>query len=1219
MQHTGRLARFAVGLILPVMFALVALPLRAQSLYGSIAGTVTDASGGVVPGATVTATNIGTNEKHTVKTGAAGEYRFVDLIPAVYKVEVQAPSFKRFVQDVVTVQVDTTIREDAALQIGAATETVEVTTEAPMLQTDSGSVGSEVEGKVVQEMPLDGRNSMNLLALVPGVVPESSTAGAAAGNANIHTYVNGWGNYSIGGGIANESANYIDGAPNNVLGGNPPALVPTQDMVQEFKVESNAVSAEYGHFGGGVVNMTTKSGTNAFHGSLYEYVRNTVLNTNDFVSDHNGLPKSPWHQNQYGAIVGGPIKRDRAFFEFSWEDYSLHKAQGNAMVVPTQAMRGDVSGSGGAILQAPTGPPAAAHQVADNSGKCTGIVNNYQGVTGQVFIPSSCFDPAANILKTFYAYPNQSPNAQGQNFVDQPLTGDDNYQYNGRVDYNLGKQRIFGRYTRWHLQDIGQDDFRGRPGNALHADFGSTGNETNNIVLGDTITLNSSTIADVRVSYMRDHFWNYGSNQGTFNVSALGGGYTSLATQVSYKEIPTFAIPGPDNISGPWDIPVGANQIDTYDAFSLNESLTKIAGKHTFKFGGESMLRDHSGIGNDPQYAGESTFLNAWSGTWTFGPSGPTQTGNGDEWASFMLGAFSGDTIHTVQNSFSIDWSHGAYFTDTWRATPKLTLNLGLRWEFPGGIYEKKDRATVILPNTIDPTDGSSAVNSQYPYLKTLLPGTLALTNSALYPSRDMSPSKWNLFGPRVSFGYGLSNSLVLRGGYGLSYIPPDMPTGLMAFDSPVNAANTSCSNPPFSISSTLANPFACQGGTIIQPLGRKDPYPMHVFLNAPVSSPVPTKNFPYMQQWNLALQKQWGSETVTVSYAGSKGTKLPNSGVFNGVSGSYTSINQLPYRYFGLGYNALSATAPCAALGGEVVAVAQCDLPFPQFSQGLFDTGKNDGGQDYEAIYLVYSKRFRSGGVINANYTYSHTVGDTDQPGFASGGGMQDFNNPKADKAVAAFDIPNRIIINYVLDLPFGKGQKWANSGGVANVIVGGWQVNGITTLQSGNPYSFSYNSSNTNLFYQSNNSTSPWGAGTPRPDILPGCNLKTSGSWFQKYNTANATGTVGNFFNAACLVPPGTQSWNAAQDDQQKMLFGNAPRNDDAVRSQFLDNFDFSAGKSTAIREGINLLFRAEFFNLFNHPVFGGGGAELGSGGYDQATPGSQRLVQLSLRLNF
>jgi hypothetical protein len=1176
--------------LLAAVFCLSSSQVKAQSSYGGITGTVTDASGAIVPNATVIATNTGTNEKHQAETSNSGDYRIVSLVPAIYKVEVGAPNFKKFVQTTLTVQVGTTTTLNVILQIGAASETVEVTTEAPLLQTESGAVGSQVEGKVVQEMPLNGRNVMNLLALVPGVVPQQSTSGAPAGNAALtgpfHTYVNGWGNYSIGGGIANESAQYIDGAGNNMLGGNSPALVMTQDMVQEFKVESGAVSAEYGHFGGGVINMTSKSGTNQFHGALYEYVRNTILNANDFTTNNTNaqrkasniplLPKSPFHQNQYGATIGGPIKKDKAFFMFSWENYSMHKSQGATFYVPTKAMRGEDS----------TYPNYAIVSKALPDGRCAGVVQGTgsNGVpVGSAGIPLSCISKVANVMKGFFAYPNQAADGQGKNFADQPQAGDDAYQYNVRFDQNLGsRQQIFGRYTKWHMQDIGENDFGGKPGNNIPADFGATANQSNNVVLGDTITINPTTIADVRVAYMRDHFWNYGSAQSSFDVTKFGtAAWNKLGPQMSFKETPIFGLIGPLGFNGPWNIPVGANQIDTFEAFTLNYSVTKIFGKHTFKVGGESELRDHSGIGNYAWDGGQTMYFG-------FGPT--------DEWASFMLGDFGSDNFHTVKNSFSINKSNGVYAADTWKVNAKLTLNLGLRWDIPGGIYEKKDRITVFLPDTTDTNSG--------------LPGTLALTNSPLYTPRTVSTVKYDLLGPRASLAYSLSSSLVLRGGYGLSAIPPDLPIGLMAFNSPVSGVDTLCQG---NATNYWDSPCTDRNNTLIQPLGRSDLNPSHVFYNQMLQSPVPNKKYPYMQQWNVALSKTWKGDVLTeLQYVGSKGSKLPSTGVGTGTGGSFTSIDQLDPKYYSMGHNALAATAPCAKLGGTVTSVGNCLQKFPQYS-GVLDTGANNGSQTYEAISVVTSKRFRTGGVVNANYTYSHIIGDTDQPGFGGGGNWQNFANPAGEKSIGSYDVKNRAIINYVLDLPFGKGHKWMNQGGVSNAILGGWQVNGITTLQSGFPYSFSNTGADSMLFQSGQNFSNVWGAGSARPDFLGGCNLNNNLSYLEKYHQ-NA------FFNKACAVPAGTSVAGATQTDLQKLMFGNAPRNTDAIRSQFVNNFDFTVGKNVAFRERYKVAFKAEFFNIFNHPVFGNATADIGNGSYGQASPNNQqRLMQLSLRLSY
>jgi hypothetical protein len=894
--------------------------------------------------------------------------------------------------------------------------------------------------------------------------------------------------------------------------------------------------------------------------------------------------------------VGGPIKRDKAFFEFSWEDQSIHYSSGKQQYVPTKAERGeDPNYPGGAAIKKALTDPAIATSCP------TAVRSGYDTSAGfEAFVPSTCFDGVANIMKGYYAYPNTSLSGGAVNFVNQPLSGADSYQYNTRIDYNAtSKQRIFGRWTKWNIKTIAENDFGGQPGHnpSVPSDYGANSNTTNNIVVGDTYTFNGNTIGDLRLSYMRDHFNNAGSAFGTYDISKLPGEWSSIGPQIGHKGTPIFGPLIGGQESGPWNIPVGAAQVDVYQAFGFNASLTKIVGQHSFKIGEETQLRIHGGIGNGAPFGSQAIF-----------------NGNvvGDAWGAFMLGDLMNITIANVNETNTIEWSHGAYVADTWRVNPKLTLNYGIHWEYPGGIYEKKDRSAVFLPDVVDPTDGSTA-SSALPYLPVALPGALALTHSSLYSSRDMSTPKWNQISPRLSFAYSLKNDMVVRGGYSLSYLPPDMPTGLMAYNSVVNTAETTCGGTG---PGSWSQPFTCVNGKIIQARGRSDPNPSHIFYNQSsrtvLEAPVPTTKYPYMQQWNLSIGKQWkGNMETDISYAGSKGTKLPAS--------SAISLDQLPSQYLYMGASALSATAACPRLGGWVVTVGTCLQPFPQYN-GIFNTGANNGGQDYSALYVTFAKRFHTGGVLNVNYTRSHTVGDTDQPGNGGGGALQNFNNLAADKSIASYDVPNRLIINYVLDLPFGKGQRWLNKSGAANAIVGGWQVNGITTEQSGFPYSFTYSGANSNLF-ESPGSPSPsniWGAGTPRPDFLPGCKLKTSGSWYNKFQNQS-------FFNAACIVPPGTTSPNATQNDVQQLMFGNAPRNADVVRSQFLDNFDFSASKSTKIWETTSLLFRAEFFNLFNHTVFANANSSLAGNGYDTVqglqnpTANNQRLVQLSLRLNF
>ena len=395
-----------VGLIwLVALCVLLPIRLSAQSFYGSIVGTVTDASGAIIPGATVAVTNTGTSERVKVQTDAGGKYSIVNMVPADYKVEIEKAGFKRFAREHVPVQVGAVVRVDSALEIGNVSETVVVSTEAPLLQTDSSSVNQEVEGAVVQQMPLNGRNVMNLVGLAPGVIGNGGANGGTGQDMGNHTAGGvGWGNFQIGGAIEGQSAFYIDGVPNNLLGGNIVALVPTQDTIQEFNVASSNPTADFGRFAGGVVNMTTKSGSNAYHGSVWEYFRNTDLNANDWFSNHNGSPRPQWNQNQYGAMASGPIKRDKLFFMGSWEGFKSITNFPNPANVPTVAMQNGVFNN--KVLSQ---DPLEICNVQPYTGQ---TVNGQSFAPGGTYIANlygaglkpgtTCGDPLNNVLRTYY-------------------------------------------------------------------------------------------------------------------------------------------------------------------------------------------------------------------------------------------------------------------------------------------------------------------------------------------------------------------------------------------------------------------------------------------------------------------------------------------------------------------------------------------------------------------------------------------------------------------------------------------------------------------------------------------------------------------------------------------------------------------------------------------------------------------------------------------------
>ena len=332
---------FRIGIILAIV-PILTLTLYGQAFYGSIVGTLTDSSGGALHGATVTLTNTGTGERHEMKSGAAGEYEFLNLVPGTYRVEVEQSGFKKATRDNIEVTVSGAVRADMSLQLGDVTQSVEVQAIAPLLQTENANLSSVVNARATEDLPVNGRNIMNLTALVPGVEAQGTTSGNAITGKNIFAA----GNYQIGGGMANQGATYYDGVPANSALGNLVNMVPSPDAVSEFRVQTNSNSAEFGRYSGGVINISSKSGTNEFHGSAYEYFRNTDLNANNFFANATRLGKTPFHQNQYGVTGGGPIKKNKLFVFGAWEAFASRQGSTyGPYTVPLPAMyTGDFSG-----------------------------------------------------------------------------------------------------------------------------------------------------------------------------------------------------------------------------------------------------------------------------------------------------------------------------------------------------------------------------------------------------------------------------------------------------------------------------------------------------------------------------------------------------------------------------------------------------------------------------------------------------------------------------------------------------------------------------------------------------------------------------------------------------------------------------------------------------------------------------------------------------------
>ena len=1152
---------FFVGKLLAAiaLACLVSAPIQAQTSYGSIVGTITDASAAAIANASITLLNNRTGDRRVTQSSSDGAYEFPNLPPGSYRVDVEAPGFKHLTRDNIEILVQATVRVDSSMQIGDVGQTVEVSSQVPLLQTDTSTLGTVVESRKVQEMPLNGRNVMNLVTLVPGVVAQGSSMTNPTGQ-NIFSF----GNYQIGGGIAGQNATFYDGAPLNVAQGSLIALIPTQDATQEFRVQTNSLGPEFGRFAGGVINLVSKSGSNSFHGSGYEFLRNKVLNANTFFNNLSGKPVPSFTQNQYGANIGGPLKKDKTFFFFAWEGFRLRYGVPFLVAVPTAQQRlGDFSNTrsaSGAIL--PIYDP----------------LTNVVGANGQVtrspfannMIPVSRLDPTAKVLANYWGQPN-APGLQYtnvNNFSANAGAGGNNDQFNTRVDHNLSeKQRLFARYSYWTNYSLAEDPY----GTHVYQDRGPETWIVNSAVVGDTYTLSPTTVLDIHAAFIR---FKYGRTPATLGLDLTTFGLpAALNNAVSFRVIPTPVVQGFSDIwtsQGPGSVIRQAN-----DSYSLYPVVTKIMGSHTLKLGGE-VRRQITNYIQSNVGSGLYNFDNLFTAV---NPQAAAGTGFG--FASFMLGyGSSGNVVTPVPYSYR-NYYAGVYINDSWQASRRLTLNLGVRWELPFPEVERYNRFSVLLPNAPSPFAAAAGLPN--------LIGRLGLVNSPDDPSRYAAATHLGLFAPRAGLAYRVNDKTVVRMGYGIFYVQNDGTGGSLTS---VTQPWASTPDGEITPAATLSNPFPTG---ILQPPQRNANF-QQLLLGTGVSAPIvgtAAEHFGYLQQWNFNLERQlMDGMALEVAYAGSKGTHLVGGPVINELADSYLSMGlaalqkQVPNPFYGI--------IPFGTLALPTIAQGQLLRPYPQYTQV---TAANDGNRDsvYHSLQVKLEKRFHQGGSVLASYAWTKNISDIETGmGWLEAGPLaiiQNNNNLRAERAVSGFDVPHRLIVSYSYDLPIGKGQHFASGvTGPADKLISGWGINGISTFQSGFPLALS----------TSSNPLSSFGFGTLRPNYVGGCNPFEPGSSQQKRT---------EWFNTSCFANPTAGTT------------GNMGRTFTGIRTAGIANYDFSVFKSTTLTERFTLQFRAEIFNLFNRVQFGPPGEVFGNAQFGVVSTqlNLPRLIQFSMRLNY
>lgn len=1109
--HRHTMLFLPLGLILLFLVALV--PLHAQQGTGNIIGTVKDSTGATVEGATVEVENLDTQNRFTLTTNDAGFFNSPPLIlGSNYRVTVSRQGFQSSVTNGIAVTVGARVEVAVQLKVGGATEVVQVDASQAVLDTTSATLGAVVGEKSIQELPLNGRNTIALTTLTPGV--RINTTVAQSGFANRGTNLSA---ISINGSPTGSNSYILDGQSNLSTTTGEIAVNPTTDSIQEFKVQSGVFSAQYGFTLGGVVNLVSRTGTNAFHGSVYEFLRNDIFNARNYFA-RPPLTKPVLRYNQFGGALGGPILHDHAYFFGNFETYRFIQSSPQYLSVPTAAQRtGDFSG------------------LADANGNKIQLYNPYTTTVGanniatrQPYVNNRItnLDPVAVAYQNnFYPLPNVTPSnvyTNTNNFLFANRGVSNMYNALGRIDYRLtDKDTVFARYAYFNNFTNG-----GTGGGTYYPDP-TVANRydtyiAKEILAGDTHTFSSTLINDLRLSVERQEF--------PFQAVSAGGNWPSKLGLPS--NVPNFALPTVGN-----GLPASVQTIGlrTYTLPQITDTLTKVIRRHTLT------------IGTDLRYnIGSNLQRNTPSGNFSFAagltsdPSGATPAAGfvntGYSYATFLAGAVSTASIATNTGETDRAISTSFFLQDDWQPTDRLTLNLGLRYDYQQQPYEQNNGYSNFNPTA---TSGGFTGIMQYANVGGV--------------GRNFVPESFTDFGPRIGFAYKATadGKTVVRGGFGMYYplffnsIYTGQTNGFSSTNTSYNPSGNDSRFPAFQFRNGFPTDPLQPIGAAYGPLG---------FLGQSPGWQDPTRwKSPMSQQYTLSVQREIPySIVVQATYVGNHGVHLP--------AGGY-NINALNPQYFSLGRTALQASVPNpyagrvpGSLGNATITRQQSLLPFPYYSS-VSVYSPHDGNLQSHAFQFSAQRQARSGLILLFGYTYGKVMSDSiNSPlaylnPLAATNGYQNVYNRRAEYSVDPADVTHRATVSALYNLPFGRNQKFSSGNAWINRAIGGFQLNLISVFQTGTPLAIS----GANSF------------SATRPNYVPGESLGVKN--------------------------PGPTRWfnTFAFQNPSDYTFGNVSRTLSRLRGPGTQNFDFSIFKTTEITERWKIQLRAEAFNVLNHANFG------------------------------
>lgn len=1190
---------------------------QAVGANGTISGTVEDSSGAVIPGAAVEAVNIDSGATRATVSNSVGLFSLDEVPIGNYTLTGSAEGFGNTVISPIEVGIKARIDLSVVMNPGTVVQTVEVTGAALRLESQSSDIGQVVTNQSVKQLPTRLRNPIELVGLVPGVTNTfvQGTGGGYYGSAQDGKgglEVWSTNNFSIAGGHRTNAVILVDGLDirSDNGGGTSQQVIFTPDFIQEFKVQVSNYSAEYGQ-GAGVVNMVLKSGTNQFHGSVYDYLQNDNLNANLFFNNANGVAKGELKRNQYGYVVGGPIVKNKAWFITDNETLAQRGPRAEQGRVPTALEEaGNFSGVyGGAATEITIYNPFDTYTSGGKTLRRP-FTNNT--------IPMSLKDASgyAGKLTPYYPEPNRPG---GDLTTGGKPTNANNWVKNigskfdyDRTNFKLDLQPSNAHRIGWRFSR----NFLGIPNIDLYGNIaspfvsGSTFQLRKEWQVNHTWTATPTTVVNTAFYYYWDDNTIQNPSAG-FDPVQLGGPFADgkLANQANtYNSGTSFPS---NNASGYVGLGSSVGFGGWNSRYRWAVGVSSIQGKHEIRYGMQIKPRYTNGEGwNDRRVSGVFDY----TGGFTSGPDplAPTAlTGNG--YADMWMGLIGGGRWTNEFSNHSMAEQYAFYFDDTWRVTDKLTLNLGLRydWSMPG--LELAGQNVKFDPHRVNPVGALSGPNTTGTVADTLghnVMGAYVFAETADYPGSRMTPVDRTNWAPRLGFAYKANNKTVIRGGLAKLYwlttyrqlFSPS--TNPFSASTPINASDDGI-NPSISIS----NPFP---SGLSAPVGKARG--MLTDVGGGLSGGPGGQMNPYSWQWNFGIQRELpGNGLITIAYMGSMARRLPCPFFFCGAGLGESALSQgdallesVSNPFYGLTDPNGQLNTALPLFGQETVQRRQLLTEWPQYGFGgslyLPPVGRNSEyglfteefpfKNSWHGMTLGYEKRYSDGlqAIVSLTMGKNLTTADSFEAGYLGPAvGSQNVRDWTKEKSLSAEDTSYRLVVSHVYDLPVGRGHKLgAGWNPIANAILGGWQISGIWTFQSGFPINVTDSGSNLNA-----------GWGTPRPH-------QTSSSKMTK-------GSRGS--KVSQWLAPGSFATPAA------FTFGTAPRTLMDARSDGIKNFDISLIKQFRIAESVNVEMRAEMYNLFNRPQFGRPDGNVSSATFGRITSvvGPARYSQLALKFNF